>query len=118
MSASDHLSPGQFHMPIAQFANATSSIYHVPLHEVMPHMQARYDAWRNEPGPEPHPEEIRHGGPQAYVDHLRDSIATDGLKRPPLVSPRKDGHLLDDGHHRGLALLALGVSHVKVQGPR
>lgn len=115
MSAHESLSPDQFRMPMEDFKQARSSDYGVPLHEVMGHMEANYRTWEaNGRGnwPEVHGAEIEHGGPRAYVDHLKADIAANGLQHPPVVNDRGARGFLVEGHHRGVALMELGGDSV------
>ena len=116
MAASDHLQPGQFRMPMERFRDARSSDFGVPLHEVMPHLEAERRNYQNNGWPEPHPGHVAHGGPRGYVDHLKESIQREGLRVPPTVNDRGPRAFLADGHHRGLALIELGGDEVVVRG--
>lgn len=117
MSAGDSLSPEQFRMPMEEFKGLRSSDWGVPMHEALGHMEANYRNFARNGFPEAHEAEIEHGGPRAYIDHLKADIAKNGLQEPPTVrlNGMRGAGMLVEGHHRGLALMELGGDDVPVQ---
>jgi hypothetical protein len=73
-------------------------------------MQARWDADPNDT----HPQEIKHGGPSAYIDALAEDIKENGFKKPIMVMGGTV-KVVVDGHHRALAAMRLGLTHVPVE---
>ena len=118
MSASDHLNPAQF-MPMAEFKNLYSADYDEPMAKTMGNMERNYRDFRGQDlataqaaAPNVSRDDMRHGGPRGYVNHLKADITKNGIQEPLTV---RGGNVLKDGHHRGVAAMELGLSQVPVR---
>lgn len=57
----------------------------------------------------PHGKDIQYGGPDNYIDHLKQDIAQNGFTSPLEI---RGGNVVTDGNHRGVA--ALEMRHMKI----
>lgn len=100
------LSAMQF-MPASQLGEIASTDYGVPVKGLRVAMRKRWaDAQKGRD--EAHPNEIEHGGPDAYIDHLKEDILKNGMQNPIRI---KNGEIFD-GHHRAIAAVELGLAKV------
>ena len=117
MSADEHLSPQQF-MHMDEFKKLYSGDYDEPMTKTMSNMQSNYKEYMSAKpgetyyGDEVHHEDLQHGGPRAYVNHLKADIAQNGITKPLEI---RGGNVLTDGHHRGVAAMELGLPGVPVR---
>jgi hypothetical protein len=139
MSASDALSPQQF-MGMSEFKKLYSADYDEPMTKTMGSMQRDYREYQAAKTREPetyahdldnagadegvlfrrpsgeladvHAQDLRHGGPRGYVNHLKADIQKNGIQKPLTV---RGGNVLLDGHHRGVAAMELGLPGVPVR---
>lgn len=111
-----NLSPGQF--PIEQVHGWTSSDFGTKMTSVGPMLRSEYRAYKSGLGPDqghidPHPQDIKHGGPDEYVTHLAKDVAKRGIQTPISVRHNADAPpTVMQGHHRYLAAVKAGVPHI------
>lgn len=88
--------------------------FDVPMSEAMTALDAEHSARLRESDPEEylHPKDMEHGSPRAYIDHLKADISRNGMTNPIDVW---HGHVVHDGHHRGIAAMELGMERIPVR---
>jgi len=106
MSAAEHLNKQQF-MGLDELKASRSNDFGGTVGEMK-------DKWLASPR---HPDNQME--PQAYVDHLANSISREGVREPLEFVANKDYEgntyqLLMNGHHRALAAIQAGVDKVPV----
>lgn len=112
MSASDHLSPQQF-MDTAALRKIRAGDFPGSMVGSQNHIRR----WKADAAKEPQGRHREHGGPEGYVNHLAQSIATEGIREPieiatwtSTLGEKRD--YLSEGHHRALAALQAGLDRV------
>ena len=115
MTASEHLSATQF--PIEQIHNMYSGDFHSPMRSVRAEMRDEYKSYLRDPegGYDPHPKDIEHGGPDNYVSHLAKDIKQHGVREPITI---RNENVVAQGHHRYLAAVEAGLTHIPVRHTR
>lgn len=109
-----NLSPVQF--PLADMHSMYSSDFESKMSSVGPAMRSEYRAYVREGGGyDVHPKDIEHGGPDNYVSHLAEDIKKNGIREPIEV---RGGNVVTQGHHRYLAAVKAGLTHVPVEHKR
>jgi hypothetical protein len=117
MSA-EHLNAAQF--PIEEVHKWTSSDFGTSMKSVGPMLRSEYNHWastgeENIARGDPHSQDIKHGGPDNYVAHLAEDIKQHGIKNPISVRHNRDAQpTVMQGHHRYLAAVKAGLTHVPV----
>ena len=97
----DHIS----HRDLAQMY---SGDYDVPMTQVRRELRQN---WADSNG-DAHPNEVKHGGPDAYIEHLKRDIAANGMQQPLTI---RGGNVVTDGQHRGVAALELKMERIPVE---
>jgi len=97
---------------VSKIAGMVSSDYGVPMSQVAPLMQARWDERDS------HPDLIgkgdrRHGGPRGHIEHLKADIAKRGMRKPVDLSERRG--MVVNGNHRVVAAMELGLDKIPVR---
>jgi hypothetical protein len=62
-----------------------------------------------------HSMDVKHGGPDAYIEHLKRDIAANGMREPLTI---RGGNVVTDGQHRGVAALDLRMERIPVEHVR
>lgn len=97
-------------------ADMYSGDYDVKIPHTMREMQ---DEWRNvDPGARAdylHTKDVEHGGPRAYVNHLKADIAANGITEPLTV---RGTNVIKDGNHRAIALYEMKHPRIPVRDVR
>lgn len=113
MSAPDALNEHQF--PIAQIHGMYSADFDSKMTSVGPMLRSEYRGYQRGEGGDVHPKDIEHGGPDNYVAHLAKDIKENGIQKPITI---RNGNVVTQGHHRYLAAVKLGLTHIPVEHTR
>jgi hypothetical protein len=100
-------------------AQMYSGDYDVPMHRVRHEMRQE---WAKDQEPDSdfdtanvHFQHRQHGGPDAYIEHLKKDIAQNGMREPLEI---RGGNVVVDGHNRGLAAMDLRMKDIPVRYTR
>ena len=98
------------HISHADLAGMYSGDWDVSIPRTMREMQQNWDDGNCD-----HEGELAHGGPRPYVEHLKEDIATNGIREPLTI---RGGNVVKDGNHRAIALYEMKHPRIPVRHVR
>ena len=97
-------------------AKMYSGDWMVPMRRVLPKLRKDYRDWEKGTSIEQaHAKDREHGGPDNYIEHLKSDISQNGMHTPIDVRSGGRYRFVEDGNHRGVAAMQLGLDRIPIR---